>query len=67
MVTDLIDCNLNDFVGLIKDSDKSVKIGMLGVLRSYYQQMELALKDLRDKIEEKNSFTDEEKDLHIFE
>ena len=27
--------------------------------------MELALKDLRDKIEEKNSFTDEEKDLHI--
>ena len=34
MVTDLIDCNLNDFVGLIKDSDKSVQIDSSDVGRN---------------------------------
>lgn len=65
MQSDLIDCSMNDFIGLVKDSDKTTLLGMLGVLRADYQQLELAIQDLRNIIQEKDSFTEDEKSLHI--
>lgn len=63
--THLVDCPIKEFVGLIRSVDSQTQIGMLGVLRADYQQMELALKDLRERINKKNSFTQEEGKLHI--
>lgn len=64
MQSDLIDTNIADFIGIIRgDVDYSTLIAMRGVLRADFQQLELAWKDLSDKIAEKDAYTEEEKDL----
>lgn len=66
MIADLVDCSMVEFIHLIKDvEDLDTRNGMLNILRAEYQQMELALTDLRTLINDKDSFTPEEKELHV--
>lgn len=58
--SDLIDISISEFVKTIREVDYPILIGMQGVLRADYQQVELAWKDLSNLIDEKNSFTKEE-------
>ena len=65
MQQDMTDCTMEEFVRLIREVDGSTVRGVLGYLRVTYQQLEIALKDLREKIDKENSYTKEEGELHI--
>ena len=63
MISDIIDCSMEDFVKLLRDVDLTTLLGIRNVLRNYYKQVELALEDLKERINAKNSYTEEEKTL----
>lgn len=67
--SDLMDCSTKDFIHLIysykEEYAATTLAGILGVLRALYAQTEEALKDLKKKINDKDFYTIEEKELFI--
>jgi hypothetical protein len=63
MVADVIDCDIPKFVELMRSVDVTTLLGMQGVLRVQYKQVELAHQDLAVIINDKDSYTEAEANL----
>lgn len=70
MQSQLIDCPLDQFVQTMRLADVESLEGMLNILRVDYQSVELAWKDLSDKIQDREDkglvpYNEKEKDLFL--
>lgn len=60
MVSDLIDCEINEFVAFMRNVDLTTLLGVRNVLRNNYSQAELAFKDLEKLIEDQKGYSSSE-------